>query len=172
MLGYTRQAMSVPFSIHGKSLLLGLLLLGALSALLSRQPVAPQSQPATMVIEHAGGTKIGMVLTTKSGSGLLDITVKSREKVFVSVPDAWRLTQVRGAPLSSIEQGQSAMGFARIGAPPAVTLTFYCPSSPAAVTVMNAPALAMEVSLERISLETGSVRKQSKLFTDPQVLFE
>lgn len=164
--------MSVPFSIHGKSLLLGLVLLGALSALLSRQPVAPQAQPATMVIEHAGGTKIGMVLTTKSGSGLLDLTVRSTDKVFVSVPDAWSLAQVRGAPLASIEQGQSVMGFRRVGAPPAVTLTFYCPSSPGAVTVMNPPGLPMEVSLERISLETSSVRSQSKLFTDLQVRFD
>lgn len=172
MLGYTRQAMSVPFSIHGKSLLLGLLLLGALSALLSRQPVGSPAEPATMVVEHAGGTKIGMVLTTKSGSGLLDLTVRSKEQVFVSVPETWQLTQVRGAPLSSIEQGESTLGFRRVGAPPAVTLTFYCPSSPGAVTVMNAPGLPMEVSLERISLETSSVRSQSKLFTDPQVRFD
>ena len=164
--------MSVPFSIHGKSLLLGLVLLGTLGALLSRRPVETPAPPATMVFEHAGGTKVGMVLTTKSGSGLLDLTVRSKEQVFVSVPESWRLTQVRGAPLSSIEQGQREMGFVRLGAPPAVTLTFYCPSSPGTLTVMNAPQLPMDVSLERIFLETGSVEQHAKLFTDPQVRFD
>lgn len=171
MLSYNRQAMSASVSSHGKSLLLGLVLLGATTAFLARQQVEIVREPASMVVEHVGNTSAAVVITSKSGSLLVDVSLKSGTGVSVSVPAYWRLTQAKGVPMAEISMGENELGFRRFTSPRDVTLTFLSAVLLSDLTVINPPQKPLNVSVQRIDLETGNVRSSSKLFTDPQVVF-
>lgn len=173
MLGYTRQAMSSPVVLHGKSLLLGLVLLASLGAVIARNTHRGTASASTIVVEHDGGLSVRIACTVKQGSSLITLALSGKEQTaFLSMPDSWKLTHAKGTPITGLTESGSALGFRRIGVPTGTALTFFATSDMGVLTVLNPKTAPLDVAVERVDLDRAEVTRVSKLFTDPQAVFQ
>lgn len=171
MLRYTRQAMPSVAPVHARSLLLGVILLGAVHAWVSR-PVREAPKPGVdIAVEQRGGEILGLTLTTKSGAGLLELSVKHGSGTFISVPAEWRRTLVRNATLAQIVGEDAAFGFRRWTMTPRAAVTFAIEKAPGTFRILNPTTEPMEVRFTAVDLDAKTVTNRSRLFTEDSAVF-
>ncbi len=156
--------------LHGKGLLMSLILLGALGAWLSRPPQPIQPTIVDIAVEHQGKLVLSLKLTTKSGAGLLDIATQSASGILLSLPQQWIQTEVRNTSLASVTAADAAFGFNRWNVPANAGLTYRMNGAPDRFRVLNPREEPMEVRLQMINLDRKSVENRSVLFTDSEAI--
>lgn len=157
--------------IHGKSVLFGLVLIAALASFLASQtPTTPPERRAHLAIEHAGGTKLHLIVATKSGAGLLELRVEGREAVTLSVPADWQETAAKSASGARIAYGEAGLGFQSIVFTRAGMVQFRTAEAPHAFSLENPAGLPVSVTVEQIDLAGRSASRDVTLSTDPVIL--
>ncbi len=152
--------------IHGRSFLFGLVVLGALGAMLGRPPAPRDLRTVDLAVEHVLPLTLSIDLTTKSGASLLQLTSHSNESTYVSVPVEWNRTQVKQAPLASVAASGSALGFVRWHIPAGASVIFQGAITPDHIRILNPNKSPMGAEYRKVDLRTGTVEPKSLLISD------
>lgn len=168
MLRYNRQAMHGTVPLHGKSLLLGLVLVSALGAWVEKSLPVVETRIADIAVEYEKPLFLDATFTSKKGAFLLELSVKSGSGVAVSLPADWERTQVKNAPLASITPEDAAFGFRRWHIPQDATLTYQFREALDGIRVLNPQRKPVNVRYRSINLDTGTVTDVSRLFSEAE----
>ncbi|MDD5469587.1 MAG: hypothetical protein PHO92_02185 [Candidatus Peribacteraceae bacterium] len=155
----------------------GFLAVGALCALAvvsvrSLPPTASLQQltgTVDIAFEHQQPLAAHVKMSTLQGQSLIEISHEGEEEVLVSVPSAWRRSEVKNAPLSSVLSEAPALGFTRWVFPPKAAVVFYAKEAPESLLIHNPTRVPLKVRAIRVRMETEEVEQEIVLIKDESV---
>ncbi len=144
-------------SLHGKTLALSLLLLFAIAmtvrwATFSRENA---TMPPLIVVEHEVPLTVTLRLSMRDASRVVDVAHDGAQTIFLSVPEDWKRTEVRGVPLTAVTASETAMGFTRWALPAKAQISLRTTGYWRQVTMRNPSRIPLQLSLTTVDLDTN-----------------
>lgn len=149
--------------------LLPLLIFGGI-AVRMRQAHEIALLPPTIAVEHEKPLELGVRLSIRGGTRLIDLSPHSQETIFISVPVRWQRTEVRGAALTSVTSETPTFGFVRWTFPPGASVGFKTEGSFRSITLQNPTKKPLTVSITSVNLETNVATHDVVLVKDEAIV--
>ena len=126
-------------SMHGKviGITLIFLLLLAISSQWSAGNADSETDSPVIAFEHGSPMTFSLTVSRRGTVRIVEIDDNAKDTVFVSVPQDWRRTEIRGVALSSVTSQPPSLGFVRFTLPAHAGITFQSEGSWQHVTVKN-----------------------------------
>lgn len=139
-------------SLHGKVIgttFVFLLLFGLGSRWAQNENDAESDSPV-IAFEHGSPVTFFLTLSMRGSVRIMDVDHTSKKTVFVSVPQDWRRTEVRGVPLSSVTAQPPGLGFVRYTLPPHAGISFRAEGSWEHIMIENPRHVPMTLKLTTV----------------------
>lgn len=117
----------------------------------------------SIAAEHADSAAIALEMSTLAGNAIVDVRNESATAVLLSLPDAWRRREVRGARLEDSAPTETGLGYIRWTLPPNVTLSFSVPEAPKHLTLHHPSPGLLKMRVSRVDLRTDTVQRDTVL---------
>lgn len=142
------------FSLHGKTALITLAFL-AIAGIGLMRPF--EGGPAVgdavlLTVTHSAPLSLALSLTEGAAGSLVDIDQTSGETIALDAPRAWKRTEVRRSPLSSVTSEQGEGDATRWTLPANAGISFSSESPVGTVTVRNPSGATLKIRLTRVNL--------------------
>ena len=142
--------------------------LGALVLLgiISWRETLQQSPAVLIAIEHHQPLAVTLSISARGGIRLIDLSHDGTEHMFVSVPETWERSEVRGVPLSAVTSESPAMGFVRWTLPPKATVRFRARADFRKTTIHNPSKVPLTLRWTAVDLATNRAVHDVTLIKD------
>jgi|GEM_PF-1040561 hypothetical protein len=166
--------LSLPMSTgkHSKAAFMGLALLMVFSLTsleFSKLGGVLLRDTADIGVEHLSPLSLYVEVGRLSNSAMIDIFSDGDEVVKISVPDDWRLREVRNATVADITSDEPTFGFSRWYLPPHSGASFYAFNGPESILLHNPSGVQLKVNVVNIEIEAETVERNIILVTDSSV---
>jgi len=154
-------------AVHGKTSILSLLVIGAVSAGILLSTHDPSPPPVLdIAVEHATPLRLGFAIASGKGRSIIELNHDGAETVGISVPQGWKRTEVRGAPIEAFMADEPTFGFVRWSLPPKAGIAFQAEATIERVVMHNPSGVPLQVRLTRVDLEKGTAAHETILIPD------
>jgi hypothetical protein len=124
---------------------------------------------ADIGVEHLSPLSLYVEVGRLSNSAMIDIFSDGDEVVKISVPDDWRLREVRNATVADITSDEPTFGFSRWHLPAHSGVSFYALNGPESILLHNPSGVQLKVNVVYIEIEAETVERNIILVTDSSV---
>ncbi len=122
----------------------------------STMPGKAETSHATQIgLEYDAPMKVEMLFARKNGAGYLSISNPTSRPLNISVPDSWRRTEVRGAPLTDFTSQPPEFGFRRWTMPAETGMSMILPTVPDDILFMSPSEPTAAITVRSVDVLSG-----------------
>ncbi len=151
-------------SLHGKVIggTLVFLLLFAVGSQWSQGTGSAEDDPV-IAFEHGSPVTFSLTLSRRGSVRVVDIDHDAKETIFVSVPQDWRRTEVRGVPLTSVTSQPPELGFVRYTLPSRAGISFRSEGNWEHLTIENPRHVPMTLKFTGVDADKNTSVQEVRL---------
>ena len=122
-----------------------------------------------IAFEHDSPVTFSLTFSKRGTVRVMDIGHSAKETVFVSVPQDWHRTEIRGVALSAVTAQPPELGFVRFTLPPHAGISFRAEGTWSHLTLENPGHVPMTLKMTTVDADKNSSAHDVILMKDQEV---
>ena len=159
-------------SLHGKVIggTFALLILFGVAQRWSADGTGAEKENPVIALEHGSPVTFSLTLNKRGSVRVVDIDHTAKDTVFVSVPEHWRRTEIRGVALAAVTAEAPQLGFVRYTLPARAGITFRSEGTWEHITVENPRHVLMTLKFTGVDADKNISTHDVVLIKDQKII--